>query len=180
MSLFQSNINHIVIGPKSLGYALWYFSSLCMVAELMFSLDYVLSRSWDAVLDAASDSVRKKFLPEHSKLPRKQLSKILKSIIINQIIVDESADEIVKHFSFLSEHIGHFYPIDAQFNRACSWLRYDPHLSVFLTCTKLFGTRQGHRHLYSRLVRFSSKERLFELQGNAAVNSVHVSQLTGD
>jgi hypothetical protein len=62
-------LNDYCFRSKFLGCALWYFSSLCTVAELMFSPDSVLSWSWDAVLDAASDSVRKKFLPDIQNCP---------------------------------------------------------------------------------------------------------------
>ena len=172
---FQVNSNEhkvAIFGPKSLACALWYFSLLCRTLEPLFSFDALPSQSYDYVLDNAVESVSMKYSLENEKpLPRKHLTRILKSIITNRTIIDEMADEVVKHFGMLSQNIANFYPIFSRLNRAAMWLRFDPHRKTIWKCADMFGIAKGvnaeqelasKRQLYKKIVTsFPSKEKMY-------------------
>ena len=162
---------HLIFGPRSLACCLWYFSLLCECITPMFSPDAQPTESWDAVLDIADELTREKYLTNNEKPPRKVLSKILKSIITNRTIVDENAEEVVKHMGMLSQNISHFYPIYSKLNHACSWLRSDPHFPLVRKYNEMFGSATGdgandriqsRRALIKKLMSFPSGERMFE------------------
>ena len=177
LPLFQSfsdvQTSHVVFGPWSLACCLWYFSMLCDCITPMFSPDVEPTESWDAVLDTADEHTREKYLTNNQKLPRKVLSKILKSIITNRTIVDENADEVVKHIGMLAQNISHFYPIYSKLNHACSWLQNDPHFPLIRKYLQLIGSTSGdnsparlesRRALFQKLTKFPSGERIFEFR----------------
>jgi hypothetical protein len=173
---FQVGLDANVLAPKSLVCALWYFGLLC---DVVCVKDSVAAMSWDAVLDGASDTVAEAFPPGQGRLPRRMLTKALKSIITNRTIVDENADEIGKHLGLLASDVAHFYPIYAQLNRACTWLRADPHLPAILRCARLFGRRDAYRSVYERATRFPAGGRMFKMTIDAERNRVAVGRIVG-
>jgi hypothetical protein len=173
---FQTGSGATVLAPKTLVCALWYFGRLCDVVSVK---DSVAAMSWDAVLDGASDTVAETFVPGQGRLPRRMLTKVLKSIITNRTIVDENADDIGKHLGLLASEVAHFYPIYSQLNKACTWLRADPHLPAILRCARLFGKSDACRTMYKRAARFPAGGSMFLMTIDADTNRIAV-QRTGD
>jgi hypothetical protein len=159
----QMEAVRMLIGPRSLACALWYFALLCDVVEALFAPDAVKAKSWDAALDSASELAFQKFAGDDALPPRKFLSKVFKSIITNRAVVDEIADEIVKHFGSFASHFAHFYPVYTQLNRAASAARADPHLASLLSLGRLFGRREEYHRMYLRAVQFPSRQAMFEM-----------------
>jgi hypothetical protein len=143
----------------------------------MFDRDPLLSDSWDAVLDSAYDKAREKYVGDDPKPPRKPIWKLLKSILINRTIIDENADEIVKHMGMLSKYVGHFYPIYSQLNRACTAVHCDPHFPGLMKYADAFGGRPSTWRLYRHLTRFPSEQEMFELYITKEPGTVKVRPL---
>ncbi|OHT01246.1 hypothetical protein TRFO_31992 [Tritrichomonas foetus] len=173
-----------IFGPKSLACALWYFSLLCKTIAPIFSSDALQTKSWDAVLDNATEDVKMKYLIEGERpFPRKILTRVLKSIIANRTIIDEIADEVVKHFGMLSQNIANFYLIFSRLNRAASWLRNDPHKKLLWKCFDAFGVADGvnadqelyaKRPLYKKMVMFPSKEKMYLFKFEIEKETIHI------
>jgi hypothetical protein len=166
----KRKLEKAMIFSKSLICSLYYYAKLCELISMMFSRDPLTSDSWDAVLDSAYDRAREKFLIDDSKLPRKVISKILKSILTARTIVDENADEIAKHMGQWSKYVAHFFPMYCELNRACTALHSDPHFQLLMKYANAFGGQPRYRKLYAALAQFPSDPELYEL---------HMSQESG-
>jgi hypothetical protein len=167
----------VVIGSKSLVCALWYYGRLWEEVSRMCERDPLLTESWEAVLDSVYDKAREKFFGDEPKPPRKAIVKVLKSILTNRGIVDENAEEIVKTMGVLSKHVGHFYPIYSQLNRACTAVHCDPHFELMMRYAEEFGGKAPLRQLYRKLARFPAGQELFELNFAEEPGTVVVRQL---
>jgi hypothetical protein len=156
LPIFGRNLT--VFGPKTLAYALGYYARLVKTVFALLEPDLQEAASWDAVLDSAYDRAREKFVLDKRKISRKTLSKILKSIITNRTVLDENADEFAKSLGRLTHCIAEFYPVYAQLNRACTWLRMDPHADFLLKLAVKFGGKPELLPLYRKLITFPAED----------------------
>jgi hypothetical protein len=144
----------------------------------LFTPDLLKADSWDAVLDSAYDRTREKFVGENKRPPRKTLSKILKSMLTNRTVLDENANEIARHLGQLSEDLAHFYPLYSFLNRACSWLRCDPHFPHVLKLARQFGVNPILRPFYAKMCEFPSGHELFQFDLNVSSQLITLRKLT--
>lgn len=128
-----------LIAPMPFVACLFYFSKLCESIEPLLSRDPADYESIDAVYDIASEEIQKKFPDGESAVPYQFLTKTIKSICKNGLIIDSMAHDVERYFRSKSILISHIAPVLTKLNSACSSLFTDPHWEKYRDLAVLFS-----------------------------------------
>ena len=172
-----------ILGPMSLAAAFFYFSKVCQAIEPLLSTDAVEFETYESVFDIACEQVQQKYPDGESALRYRFLSKVLKSITKNGLIVDDLAHEVLDHFGKKAHCVAAIAPILAKLNSACSCLSEDHHWPVVFQMAKLFGISDdpdrfdARFKLYRSRVSTGSRSRLFVMKFGQGMETMQITPL---